>query len=233
MVSEQRADGRTVLGYPVVDRLVLFVGVPALGVLLAAVLPPLARWLLGLSTGLLFRPLVRFLAAVDEPWEVAVALAVGLVSGLGVAFVAMAESATVTLTDDELRVEREDRTRTVAREDVDAVFLDGRNLVVLDRESRQLVRDPPRAPAAALAAAFRSHGYPWHDADPYADLFRGWTREAPGLPSPVDAVLAARDVALRKKAHRDARDLTAALEKLGYVVREEGVRQYWRPLVRS
>ena len=85
---------------------------------------------------------------------------------------------------------------------------------------------------ASFAAAFRRHGYPWHAHDPYADLFRRWVPDSGHLPPPVDAVLAARGTALRKKARTEARELRDAVEKLGFVVRDEGDRQFWRPLVR-
>jgi hypothetical protein len=231
--SPDASGGRTVLGFPLVDRLVLVGGLPALGLLLGFLLPPFARWATGLSIGLPMRPAFKLLGAVDKPWEVAACLAVGLVLGLGVALVTMTESMKVTLTDTELRLDKDDRTRTVARADVDAVFLDGKKLVVLDHESRQLVRDTHQAPGAALARAFRAHGYPWQDADPYADLYRRWVRDTPDLPPAVNAVLAAREVALRKKAGREVRDLGDAIEKLGFAAREEGARQCWRPLVRS
>jgi hypothetical protein len=46
-------------------------------------------------------------------------------------------------------------------------------------------------------------------------------------------VLKARELALRKRAGRDVAELRDEAQKLGFVVRDDGVRQYWRPLVRS
>jgi hypothetical protein len=226
-------DGPTVLGYTLADRLVIVLGLPALGVLLGFLLPPLARWVLDLGTALPMRAAFLFVGAVDAPWEIAVALAVGLLVGLGVAAVAFTESMKVTLTGTELRLVRDDQTRVVARDDIDAVFLDGNRLVVLDRESRQLVRAAHQAPGAALARAFQAYGYPWKGADPYADLYRRWIPDAPDLPPATNAVLAAREVALKKKSGKDVDDLRDTAEKLGIAIRDEGARQYWRPLVRS
>jgi hypothetical protein len=228
-----RSDRRTVLALPVADRLVLFIGIPALVVLLGLLLPPLARWALGLSIGLPLRPVFKLVGAADQPWEIAINLAIWLAVGLGIAFTAFTESARVTLTDAELRLDQGDRNRTIARADVAAVFLDGKKLVVLDSESRHLARDTPAAPAAALAEAFRAHGYPWHDADPYAALYRRWVPDTPDLPAAVNTVLAVRELVLKRKADQEARDLRDAVEKLGFVVRDEDARQYWRPPVRS
>jgi hypothetical protein len=53
------------------------------------------------------------------------------------------------------------------------------------------------------------------------------------LPVAADAVLSARAVALRKKAGKEAGELRDTLQKLGYAVRDDGDKQFWRPLVRS
>jgi hypothetical protein len=180
---------RTVLTLPLPDRLVIGGGMPALGLLLAVLLPPFARWVTGLEVVVPMRIAFVFVGAIDRPWEVALLLATGLVLGLGVAYVAVIGSTKVTLTDAELRLDTGDRTQTIARADVDAVFLDGKNLIVLDGESRQLARDAPGAPGGALAAAFRAHRYPWRDTDPYADLYRRWVHGTPELPPAVNAAL--------------------------------------------
>lgn len=214
---------------PRVDRLVIHLGIPALALLVGLGLPVVARWLLDLSPGLPFRPVFRFAGAVDRPWEIAVNLVIWLGLGLGAARSAASEAAVITVDGAEVRLGGGERG--VPRAEVAAVFLDGRKLVVLDHESRQRVRETVPVSAGEAARAFREHGYPWRDADPYADRFRTWVPGAPQLPSTVDTVLAAREAALKRKAHGEVRSLGEAVQRLGYVVREEGNRQYWRPLV--
>lgn len=233
MVGKRPAGDQTVLAYPLTDRLVIVVGIPALAVLVGAGLPVLARWALSLPGGLPMGFVFRFIGAADTPLEVGINLAIWLLVGLAIAGAAWTESAKLTLTDTELSLDVEGGTRTIARSDVDAVFLDGKYLVVLDSESRLLARESHQASDAAVARAFRAHGYPWRDADPYADLYRKWEPDTPDLPSEVNAVLAARQTALSKKAGREVRDLREVVQRLGFTVRDEGGKQYWRPLVRS
>ena len=223
----------TELGMPLGDRIVIFLGVPAIGLLIGLLLPPLARWALGWSVALPMRPAFRVVGAVDRPWEIAVNLAIWLVLGLVVVASAMTESMSVTITDTELRLHKGDWNRTIPRTDVDAVFMEGKRLVVLDRESRQLVRDAAHAPASALSATLRAYGYRWRDADPYQGLYRRWWTDTPELPEAVNKVLAARELALKRKAADEVRELGDAVQRLGFAIREEGPRQYWRPLVRS
>jgi hypothetical protein len=214
-----------------VDRLVIQVGLPLAGVLIGAALPMVARWALDLSRGLPFRPAFRLVGAVDRPWEIAVNAAIWLVVGVAAAYSAMGETVRLTVTDDDLGVRGRDRAQTIRRDEVADVFLDRKDLVVLDRRSRPLLRDQNPAPPQRTAEAFRAHGYPWRDTDPFAGLYRRWERDTPDLPAPVNAVLAARETALRKKARAEARGLSEALHKLGYATRDEGSRQFWRPLV--
>lgn len=225
-------DRTTVLGYPRGDLLTMLIGIPLLGLLIGLGLPPLARWL-SESPVLPWRDGITFVGSLDEPWQVGLAMGVGLVAGLVagvlIAFTELDETVKLKLTDQELAAEQHEQTLTIERARVSAVFLDGKDLVVLDEGSRQFTRGVHKASAPALAAAFRAHGYPWQDADPHASLFRRWIPGAPGLPAEAHAVLAARKVALKSEAKEDVRDLGETLQGLGYVVRDEGKDQYWRP----
>lgn len=224
-----RKDRTTVLGYPRGDLLTILIGTPILGLLLGLALPPLARWLSDLPV-LPWRDGITFVGSLDKPWQTAIATGVGLVGGLLLAVTELAETLKLSLTDRELVTEQHDVTRTIERARVSAVFLDGKELVVLDETSRQFTRGAHKTAAPALAEAFRSHGYPWQDTDPYAPLFHRWIPGAPGLPAEAHAVLAARKAALKSEAEEDVRDLAETMQGLGYVVRDEGKDQYWRPL---
>lgn len=221
------------LGFSRADRVFVTIGFPLAGLAVGWVLPVLARWLLRLPWVPFAGPL-RLVATLDGGFGRFVVLGAGLLLGVAVAFLAVHEALQVTVADKELRLRLGDLTRTVPRGDVSAVFVDGRQLVVLDRESRQVVRDRlERAGEPRVAEAFRAHGYPWQDRDPYAALFRRWVPDLPDVPAAVNAVLAARAVALANKSATDATELRDEVQKLGYTVRDDGTTQHWRPLVRS
>jgi hypothetical protein len=216
------------LGLSRTDRLLLLTGAPLAGLALAFFLPRLADWLLGLRW-IPFRGPIRVVETFDDGWALFVTLGVGLLLGLGFAVVAIVDSLTVTVSMAEIRLTREQHTRTIPRSDVDAVFLDGKRLVVLDRGSRQLVYERHEARSAEVARVFRAYGYPWRDADPYTGQYRRWVPDTPDLPAAVNVLLKARGAALEKKNGRDIAELRDEVQKLGYVVRDEGNRQYWRP----
>jgi len=116
----------------------------------------------------------------------------------------------------------------VGRSSVRAVFVDGRQLVILGTSSEEMVRESCDLPSDRLADAFRRGGYPWAEADPFAAEFRRWVPDVPGLPPGADALLRARDRALQKGDDDDVTDLCRELARLGVVVREDNKRQYWR-----
>ncbi|WP_344133628.1 YqeB family protein [Luedemannella flava] len=225
MTSEPRT---TVLSMSRSDRLATFIVLPTLGVLAAVLLPPLARWALSLERGLPFRPLFWAVGAVDRPWRLAVAVALGALAGLALAASAHRSATTVTLTDDAVRLDVEGWTATVARRDIAAVFLDKDRLVLLAADCRHLAREPVASNRTATAEAFVSHGYPWREADPHAHRYRAFDGASADVPAEVGAILIARQKALRGKDTTQARELRIAAQRLGFEVREDGTTQFWR-----
>ncbi|GLW31591.1 hypothetical protein Areg01_45310 [Actinoplanes regularis] len=219
----------TELGFSAPDRVLVTCGPAVCGLLLTAALPAAARWLLDLHIGLPFGPVFRVLSRIDSPWELAIQAAILVVVGLCVTASLYEHLTPVTVGPDQLRA----GPVRLSRAEIAAVYLDGDTLVVLDRESRQAVRCIPRARRRLVAGTFHELGYPWQDTDPFAHLYQPWPAASGVLPDAADAVLSARAVALRKKAAREATELRATLEKLGYSVRDDRDRQLWRPLVRS
>ncbi|MGP3968893.1 YqeB family protein [Streptomyces sp. 6N223] len=220
------------LGFSLVDRLLLIIGAPLLGAVLGFFLPPLAGWLLSLRW-VPEHGALRQIDSWDGPLAPLLLGLTGLALGLLFAGFAIFTTMKVTVTDEWIRIQKDDKKRTIVRAEVDAVFVDGKKLVILDRESRQLLRGTSEAKADDIARAFTAHGYPWVKTDPYEALYRRWVPDTPDLPGAVNALLKAREAALKKKAGDDIAELQDEVQKLGFVVRDgKSGRQYWRPLVR-
>ncbi|WP_052851269.1 hypothetical protein [Streptomyces avicenniae] len=228
----ERQRTATELGLPASGQALLLIGGPALGALLGYFLPRVAKRIAALRWAPMKGPF-QLISSWEGHWVAFALGALGLVVGLLFAFAAVESTLRITVTDAGLRLRKDEAVHEIERPDVEAVFLDGKRLVILDRESRHLLRDTSEASAATIEHAFTAHGYPWRAADPYADLYRRWVPETPDLPGLVNALLKAREAALGKKAHDDAVELRGEVEKSGFTVRDEGHRQYWRPLVRS
>jgi hypothetical protein len=219
----------TFFGFTRAGRVATTVGLTGIGMVLGWFLPALLRWALDLPWIPFAGPL-RLLNSIPDPWLRLAGAGFGGLAGGWLAVTAIVESLALTITDQQVEFRINSATRVFPRAQIAAAFLDGRRLVLLDPAGRELAREKPEASGARLAAGFRAHGYPWMQADPYLDRYRLWVPQMPGLPEGANALLSARARALAKKRPEDVAELGREVGRLGVVVRDEGTRQYWRPL---
>jgi hypothetical protein len=205
-----------------------WLGFPVLGAGAGWGLTAVSDWVAGLDWAPLRGPF-RLVASIPEPQATIGAVAIGIVAGLILAGMAAAESVAVTVAGDRVEIRRGGEVRRVDRGTVGAVFLDGRELVLLGPDTAELARQKTDLPARRIRDAFRGHGYPWLDGgDPHRDEFRRWVEDMPGLPPGAEALFRARTKALAGNDKEDAAQLRTELAKLGLVVRDEKKRQFWR-----
>jgi hypothetical protein len=189
--------GATVVAPPPAERALVWVGFPLIGAAAGWLLKSLAEWATSLPW-VPFQGPLELVASVPDPQATIGSLALGVAGGLVVAVLAEQDYVRVTVEDDQLTVTSGGSSRRVPRASVEAVFLDGKQLVLLGHETDELVREGGDLPdAERLQAAFRAHGYPWvRGGDPHKDEYRRWVEDLPDLPAGADAVLKARARAL-------------------------------------
>jgi hypothetical protein len=225
---------RTVIGHSTTDTVVLYGGLPLAGLALGFFLPRIADWAVD-QRWVPFQGPLELIAKGDSWWVVALLTVIGVVAGVFLAAGALEDTLKVTVTNTEVEFLKNQKTTRVPRNQVAVAFLDGKEIVLQDSRSRELARerhDQLKSDAKAIPAAFRAHGYPWSESgDPYADKFRRWVEDDPELPAAVNAVLKARSkaFALGDKGKHDVRELREQIAKLGFTIRDEDKRQYWRP----
>jgi hypothetical protein len=188
--------------------------------------------------------LVRWIAGWPEPWALIGMVGTGLLAGLALTAAAFWGYVVIGVDDDELVVRRGDTTRRARHAEIGTVWVEesggltGKELVVLGRDGVELWRVrgdlPPRPGIETLLTA---HGLPWHTGgDPYATSYRRWVEGLPegddGLPPGANALLAARQRALRRDDREDADALRLELSRLGVSLKDEKDRQHWRHTAR-
>jgi hypothetical protein len=224
---------RTVIGHSAADKAVLFGGLPLVGVALGFFLPRFADWAHG-RDWIPFQDPLKLIAAWDSWWVVVICAAAGLVAGVLLAGMALDDTLKVTINNHCVEFLKNQQTVTVPRTKVAVAFLDGKEIVLQDASSRELVRekhDQFKSETPKIAAAFRTHGFPWSDAgDPHASEFRRWVDGDPDLSPAANALLKARSKAFADgdKGKADLRELRGELGKLGYCVKDKEKKQYWR-----
>ncbi|MTK01129.1 hypothetical protein [Micromonospora sp. CP22] len=223
-----RAYGKpTVVSGGVSELVLLWAGIPLVGGLLGGLLVAGAGWVAGLP----WAPAQGLFRAVDglpDRYALPGGVGVGILAGLVIAAIGTSERVIVTVSDAEALVRRGDSEQVVSRRDTRVAFQDGKDLVLLDADDAELVRQPHDLPAERLAEAFRQHGWPWAEADPHREAYRLWVPDLPGLPDGANALLRARREAREHDRQDEARELRAELARYGVVVRDDGKRQHVR-----
>jgi hypothetical protein len=233
MESSMRSS-KAVVTDPVWMHALMWIGFPVLGAGAGWLLKAVTGWVVSLPWAPFqgpFKLVDELVASFGEPQATIVAVAIGTVAGLALALVAEQDRLTVTVSGDQVSLSRGESTRRIERASVSAVFLDGKQLVVLGHRTEELTREDSDLDADRLRIAFLTHGYSWlSGGDPYKDEYRLWVEDSLDLPSGADALLKARARALGKggEGKDDAAELRAELARLGIVVRDERKSQFWR-----
>lgn len=233
MGSTTGTPGRTVIGHSAGDKVLLFGGLPLIGLVLGFFLPRIADWAAG-RQWVPFQGPLRLISQWNGWWVVAICVALGLVGGVVLAAMALDDTLKVTITNQSVDFLKNQKTVSVPRAKVSVAFLDGKEIVLQDATSRELARerhDQFKSEVPKIAAAFRAHGYPWSDAgDPHASEFRRWIEDDPDLSPAANAILKVRSKAFDDgdKGKADLRELRDELTNLGITVKDKDKKQYWR-----
>ncbi|MGH3683449.1 MAG: YqeB family protein [Natronosporangium sp.] len=187
---------QTVVATPRWLQVLIWLGLVALLAGAGWLLQALAGWIASLPWAP-FQGVFERVDQLPEPVATTGGLLVGAAAGLVLAHLASRESLSVRVSTEAATITWNGRRHTVPRAAVETVFLDRRELVVLGRTGRELAREPSDQDTDRLAAAFREHGFPWHDGgDPHQHAYRRWVPDLPGLPPGADPLLKARHRAL-------------------------------------
>jgi hypothetical protein len=220
-------DTTTVADHPAVGPAFL-IGLPLLGAALGWGLTFIVEWIVGLRW-FPFQGLFELFTDLSKALQLVVAIAVGLLLGLLLAFFALHEMLKISVGRDRLQLKRGDYERDIERADVVAVFVADKRIAVLGHRRQELANVEFDLDRDKLAAALRKHGYGWlPDGDPYAADFKRWVPGADGLPQGANAVLKARQHALEKSNGDDLAELFDELADLAVVVHDKDKKQYWR-----
>ncbi|WP_229520878.1 DUF308 domain-containing protein [Paenibacillus sp. GM2] len=215
------------LGVSRKDKIIIWAVFPILGAVAGWFIPVLAKWIVALPW-FPFQGVFKLVSSMHGAWGSTVMTALGLVGGGILSIIAVKESLQIRLSDREVRLKIHDEERVFARQEVAAIFLDQKQLVLLDMNGRELFRDEADGKSKAIAEAFIRAGYDWREQDPFAEEYARWVADAPGLSPGANALFLAREKAIDREDKEDAEDLRKELSKLGVTVRDEKKRQYWR-----
>lgn len=205
----------------------LLLGTGVVGLVVGFFVKPLLNWLLD-TVGGAPGPL-RVAATLPTSVAVPVLTAVGLLAGALLSSAAWRDSLQLTVDRTGIELAQKGAERYLPREAIDVVFRDGKELVFLDAQTRQLARnDASDLSDKRVRAEFEHFGYPpIHSGDPHEQEYQRWVDGQPGLDVHDNQLLRARARALTDKQQGAAADLAEELQAEGIVVRDrDGAQQY-------
>src|SRR5690349_1168954 len=131
---------KTVIGHSATDKAILYGALPLAGVVLGFFVPRIADWAAGLRW-FPWQRILEVLATWNSWWVGGVCMAIGLLGGLLLGATALDGTLKVTIGNESVEFRKNEKVVTVPRTKVTAAFLDGKEIVLLDATTRELVRE--------------------------------------------------------------------------------------------
>jgi len=223
----QILNDESVLGLSKGDKATLIIIPPILGAVLGWFAPIIAEWLIRLPF-IPFKEALEWMLTWDGYWVPIIAMGIGLIAGIIFTSYAFLETLKITISDEEVKLEVKGQVATLNKQDISAIFMEGKHLTILGADGVELYREESEPKKDVVAEAFAHHNYPWVDKDPFENQYLRWVENYPDFPSHVNTLLSAREKAFKNDEAAEAEVLRRDLAKLGVVIRDEDKRQYVR-----
>ncbi|WP_062047723.1 AtpZ/AtpI family protein [Bacillus sp. JCM 19034] len=220
-------NNETVLGLSNVDKAILIIVPPILGALLGWFIPTIAEWAIKIPF-IPFEGVLEWIATLESQWVSVIGVILGVIAGVFFVFYAFSETLRITITDEEVNLNFKEKVNNIHKTETSAIYMEGKDLVFLSTEGNELFRGQPELKKVLVSEAFRQHRYPWKDKDPFENQYQRWVADHPDFPPHVNALLSAREQALKNEEKEEAKALRKDLVNNGVVLRDEDSRQYVR-----
>lgn len=217
----------TVLGLTKVDKVIILLFFIVIFGLSGWFIPVIANALLNFEI-IPYIKIVEFIASFEHTKTSIIATIIGVIIAVIFAIAIIVESLKVTITPQNIMLTVKDKTETIDKKEISAIFMDKRELVILGPHSNELYREEFDVKKAKVKEAFQYYRYPWYDEDPYIDEYERWVKDHPDFPEKINALLKARQVALEDDETDEAKQLRRDLAKLGVVIKDKKKAQYVR-----
>lgn len=220
-------NNETVLGLSTGEKTILIILPPILGALLGWFLPTISEW----ATKIPFIPfegVLEWIATLESQWVSVIGVILGVIAGVFFVFYAFSETLSITITNEEVYLKFKEKVNNIHKAETSAIYMEGKDLILLSTEGNELFRGQTESKKELVSEAFRQHGYPWKDKDPFENQYQRWVVDHPDFQPRVNALLSAREEALKNEEIEEAKVLREDLAEQGVVIRDEANRQYVR-----
>ena len=220
-------DNPTVLGFSKFEKALIILVPIVIAGLIGWFSPVIAEWVLTLPI-VPMEKLISLIASFNSLWVSIVATVIGIIVGVLLTAIIFDESLEVTVSDQNLQLKLGDKVETIEKKDISTIYIENKQLIILGQNSDELYQEVIETKLDSVREAFYQYQYPWVDKDPYENQYQRWVLGHPDFPEKINALLYARESALRDDKKKDAKYLREDLAKLGIVIKDERNGQYVR-----
>lgn len=217
----------TELGLSNVDKIFLIIIPPVIGALIGWFIPDIADWSAKIPI-MPFGGLLEWIGTLEGKWVSIAALILGVLAGIIFIFFAFNETLKITITDVDVKLYIHKKVKHIHRDAISAVYMDERDLVILGDDGYEVFREKSESKKELVARVFRQHMYPWNDQDPFAGTYQRWVPDHPDFSAHMNALLSARESAIKEDEIEEANILRRDLAEQGVIIHDDNKRQYVR-----
>lgn len=142
--------------------------------------------------------IIELLNFINPFWLPIILMLIGVIAGILFSLIIYSEALKMNITSESIHVNKDDQKKQITRLNVKAVFVDKRQVVIIDQEDREWLRETSDITPSKIKDTFLMHGFPWVEQDPYKHEYSLWKLEDERFNKSINTILYERRNALRE-----------------------------------
>ncbi|MEI5891103.1 hypothetical protein DXB51_16955 [Bacillus cereus] len=174
--------------------------------------------------------IIELLHSINPFWLPIILMLIGAIAGILFSLIIYSDALKMKINSESIHMSKDDQEKQITKANVKVVFVENRQVVVIDQEDREWLRETSDISPNKIKDTFLLHDFPWVEQDPYKQEYSLWKLEDERLSKSVNAILYKRRNAIREGNSKKKKHLRKDLNELGVFVKDEGEDQYIRSI---
>lgn len=142
--------------------------------------------------------IIELLNFINPFWLPIILMLIGVIAGILFSLIVYSDALKMNITSESIHVNKDDQKKQITRSNVKAVFVDKRQVVIIDQEDREWLRETSDINPSKIKDTFLMQGFPWVEQDPYKHEYSLWKLEDERFNKSINTILYERRNALRE-----------------------------------
>lgn len=174
--------------------------------------------------------IIELLNLINPFWLSVIFTIIGVIVGILFSLSIYSDALKMKITSEDIHVSKDEQEKQIPKSNIKSVFVDKRQVVIIDHEDRELLRETSDINPKKIKDTFLLHSFPWVDQDPFEQEYSLWNLEDERFSSSINAILYERRNAMREGNTKKAKHLCKDLNELGVFIKDKEADQYVRSI---